>query len=148
VCDALGGVDPLRRHEVLWHPRALDVPAMNAASARLVGEHDFAAYCRRRDGATTLRRLIWLRWERAEGGLAVATVEANAFCHNMVRSLVGALLAVGEGRRPVEWPAAVLAARRRDSAVNVVSPRGLTLEAVEYPPDAKVWDEGRVQRAR
>jgi len=114
----------------------------------LVGEHDFAAYCRRREGATTLRRLIWLRWERAEGGLAVATVEGNAFCHNMVRSLVGALLAVGEGRRPVEWPAAVLAARRRDSAVNVVSPRGLTLEAVEYPPDAKVWDEGRVQRAR
>jgi len=138
VCDALGGVDPLRRHEVLWHPHSLDVPAMNAACQSLLGEHDFAAYCRHRPGATTVRRLLWMGWERAEGGLAVATVEADAFCHNMVRALVGALLPVGEGRRPVSWPAEVLAARRRDSAVNVVPPHGLTLEAVEYPPDAEL----------
>jgi tRNA pseudouridine38-40 synthase len=146
VCDALGGVDPLRRREVFWSPRALDLSAMNAASAPLVGEHDFAAYCRRRDGATTVRRLICLQWERAEGDLAVATVEADAFCHNMVRALVGGLLPVGEGRRAVEWPAEVLAGRRRHSAVNVVPPHGLTLEAVTYPPDDQL--SARAEAAR
>jgi len=150
VCDELGGVDPLRRHHVLWHPRALDVDAMDAAATRLVGEHDFAAYCRRRAGATTLRRLLRMQWRRAEDGLAVATVEADAFCHNMVRALVGAMLVVGEGRRPVRWPADVLATGRRDSAVNVVGPRGLTLEEVRYPPDpelaARAVDARRLRR--
>jgi len=136
VCDDPAGVDPLRRRYVLWHARALDVEALNAASQRLLGEHDFAAFCRRRAGATTIRHLLRLQWARAEGGLAVATVEADAFCHNMVRALVGALLVVGEGRRPIEWPAEVLAGRVRDSAVNVVPPHGLTLEEVRYPADA------------
>jgi tRNA pseudouridine38-40 synthase len=136
VCDDPAGVDPLRRRYVLWHARPLDVATLDAASQRLVGEHDFAAFCRRRGGATTIRQLLRLEWARAEDGLAVATVEADAFCHNMVRALVGALLVVGEGRRPVEWPAQVLAGRVRDSAVNVVPPHGLTLEEVRYPADA------------
>jgi tRNA pseudouridine38-40 synthase len=141
ISDALGGVEPLRRAEGLWHPRALDVDAMNAGSAPLVGEHDFAAYCRRRldrDGreASTVRRLLRFGWARDPHGLLVAAVEADAFCHNMVRALVGALLAVGEGRRPVTWPAEVLAGRVRDSGVNVVPPHGLTLEEVRYPAAA------------
>jgi tRNA pseudouridine38-40 synthase len=135
VGDDPAGVDPLRRHEVLWHRRPLDVGAMAAAAAALVGEHDFAAFCRRRDGATTLRRLLRFDWARAERGLAVATVEADAFCHTMVRSLVGALLPVGEGRCRASWPAELLAAGARDSAVTVVPPHGLTLEEVRYPPD-------------
>jgi tRNA pseudouridine38-40 synthase len=145
IGDAPGGVDPLRRAEVLWHPRGLDVDAMNAAAAPLVGEHDFKAFCRRRldrDGgeASTVRRLLRFGWSRpavepGRGGLLVADVEADAFCHNMVRALVGALLAVGEGRRSVSWPAEVLAGRVRDSGVNVVPPHGLTLEEVRYPPD-------------
>ncbi|AXG78283.1 tRNA pseudouridine(38-40) synthase TruA [Streptomyces paludis] len=135
VTDHPGGVDPLLRSHVLWHDWELDVDAMNAASAGLLGEHDFAAYCKRREGATTIRTLQRLEWERGADGVVTATVRADAFCHNMVRSLVGALLFVGDGHRPVEWPAKVLAAGVRDSAVHVVRPHGLTLEEVGYPAD-------------
>ncbi len=133
VCDAPGGVDPLRRREVLWHNRPLDVDSLNAASARLVGEHDFAAFCRKREGATTIRELQRLDWVRGDDGVIVAAVVADAFCHSMVRALVGSLLAVGEGRRPVEWPAHVLANAVRDSGVHVAPAHGLTLEEVRYP---------------
>lgn len=126
--------DPLRRDDTVAWPRPLDAPAMDEAAAGLVGEHDFAAYCRPREGATTVRTLRRLRVEREPDGVVVATVEADAFCHNQVRSMMGALLAVGEGRRPTGWPAEVLAAGVRDSAVAVAPPHGLTLEHVDYPP--------------
>jgi tRNA pseudouridine38-40 synthase len=133
VCDDPGRADPLRRHETLCHSRPLDLAVMNEAALALLGEHDFAAFCRRRQGATTIRTLRGLDWRRDEAGIAVATVVADAFCHNMVRSLVGALLAVGEGRRPAGWPAGVLAAAVRDPAVRVAPPHGLCLEEVGYP---------------
>ena len=134
VCDDEAAADPLRRHETLWYFRGLDLAAMNEAARRCLGEHDFAAFCRRREGATTIRALRTLAWHRDDHGTAIATVVADAFCHNMVRSLVGALLAVGEGRRPPSWPAAVLAAAVRDPAVRVVPAHGLCLEEVGYPP--------------
>jgi len=133
VCDDPATADPLRRHETLWHPRGLDLAAMNAAAATLTGEHDFAAFCRRREGATTVRALRRLDWRRDDDRVAVACVVADAFCHNMVRALVGALLAVGEGSRPPSWPSAVLAAAVRDPAVRVVPSHGLCLEEVRYP---------------
>ena len=111
---------------------------MNEAAAALLGERDFAAFCRRRPGATTVRTLRVLDWRRDGDGRAVATVVADAFCHNMVRALVGALLAVGEGRRPPGWPAEVLAAAVRDPAVRVVAPHGLCLEEVGYPGPAEL----------
>ena len=126
--------DPLRRKDTLAWPRALDAPAMDEAAGGLVGEHDFAAYCRPREGATTVRTLRRIRVERELDGVVVATVEADAFCHNQVRSMMGALLAVGEGRRPTSWPAEVLSAGVRDSAVTVAPPHGLTLVHVDYPP--------------
>ncbi|MBC6458557.1 tRNA pseudouridine(38-40) synthase TruA [Actinomadura sp. HBU206391] len=135
VCDDPVGVEPLRRHDMVWHPRPLNVDRMNAATALLLGEHDFAAFCRRREGATTIRRLLRYEWARERERVAVATVEADAFCHSMVRALVGALLAVGDGRREVGWPAEVLAARVRDSAVNVAPAHGLSLEEIRYPGD-------------
>ncbi|MGW8379141.1 tRNA pseudouridine(38-40) synthase TruA [Streptomyces sp. ODS28] len=135
VSDHPGGVDPLRRGFVLWHNWPLDMDAMNEAARQLVGEHDFAAYCKKREGATTVRTLRELKWERGADGVLEATVLADAFCHNMVRSLVGALLFVGDGHRPPEWPGKVLAAGVRDSAVHVVRPHGLTLEEVGYPAD-------------
>jgi tRNA pseudouridine38-40 synthase len=138
VCDEEARADPLRRQETLWSFRRLDVAAMNEAARPLLGEHDFAAFCRRRPGATTIRTLRILDWRRDGDGLAVATVVADAFCHNMVRALVGALLAVGEGRRPPGWPAEVLAAAVRDPAVRVVAPHGLCLEEVGYPPPAEL----------
>jgi tRNA pseudouridine38-40 synthase len=151
VCDAPGGVDPLRRREVLWHNRPLDVERMNAAAARLLGEHDFAAFCKKREGATTiraLRRLDWARGEpeQADGGIVAATVVADAFCHSMVRALVGALLAVGDGRRPVEWPGEVLARAVRDSGVNVAPAHGLCLEEVGYPPPGELAERAAQTR--
>ena len=146
VTDHPGGVDPLLRGHVLWHDWPLDVDAMNAASERLLGEHDFAAYCKRRDGATTIRTLQRLDWARGADGIVTATVRADAFCHNMVRSLVGALLFVGDGHRPPEWPAQVLAAGVRDSAVHVVRPHGLTLEEVGYPADDQLAARNRESR--
>ena len=133
-----GPIDPLRRRDTLAWGHALDLAAMNAAAQLLTGEHDFAAYCKRREGATTIRRLIALTWTRATDGVLQARVEADAFCHSMVRALVGALLTVGEGRRPVPWPGEVLAAGVRDSAVPVVPAHGLCLEEVRYPPDAEL----------
>ncbi|MFG2598325.1 tRNA pseudouridine(38-40) synthase TruA [Streptomyces sp. NPDC048462] len=136
VADRPGGVDPLIRGHVLWHDRTLDVGAMNEAAARMTGEHDFAAYCKKREGATTIRTLQELSWARDEAsGVMTATVQADAFCHNMVRALIGAALFVGDGRRPAAWPAEVLAARVRDPGVHVVRPHGLTLEEVAYPAD-------------
>ncbi|MEV1067896.1 tRNA pseudouridine(38-40) synthase TruA [Streptomyces sp. NPDC050263] len=135
VTDDPGGVDPLLRSHVLWHDWPLDVDAMNEAARRLLGEHDFAAYCKRREGATTIRTLQELSLVRGEDGVITATVRADAFCHNMVRSLIGALLFVGDGHRGDEWPGKVLAAGVRDSAVHVVRPHGLTLEEVGYPAD-------------
>jgi tRNA pseudouridine38-40 synthase len=148
VSDHPGGVDPLRRGHVLWHNWPLDVDAMNAAAEALLGEHDFAAYCKKREGATTIRTLQELRWARREDGTIEATVKADAFCHNMVRSLVGAMLFVGDGHRPPEWPGKVLAAGVRDSAVHVVRPHGLTLEQVGYPADADLAARNRAARNR
>ena len=138
VGDHPGGVDPLLRGHVLWHDRPVEVEKMNAAGALLLGEHDFAAYCKKREGATTIRTLLEVGWARGADGVAVATVKADAFCHNMVRALVGAMILVGDGHRPVAFPAEVLAGRVRHSAVNVVRPHGLTLEEVAYPPDAQL----------
>ncbi|MDX2596982.1 tRNA pseudouridine(38-40) synthase TruA [Streptomyces sp. WI03-4A] len=135
VTDNPGGVDPLLRGHVLWHDWPLDVDAMNEAARALLGEHDFAAYCKRREGATTIRTLQELSLVRGGDGVITATVRADAFCHNMVRSLIGALLFVGDGHRGPEWPGKVLAAGVRDSAVHVVRPHGLTLEEVGYPAD-------------
>jgi tRNA pseudouridine38-40 synthase len=133
VCDESAAADPLRRGDTLFHPRPLDVSLMNQAAAALAGEHDFAAFCRRREGASTVRALLRLDWQRTAPGLAVATVVADAFCHNMVRALTGALLAVGDGRKPPGWPAGVLAARVRDPAVHVAPAHALCLEEVCYP---------------
>ncbi len=135
VADAPHLVDPLARRSVLAWGRSLDLAAMNDAAAGLLGEHDFAAFCKKREGATTIRTLTDLRWDRDDQGLAVATVRADAFCHNMVRALVGALVAVGEGRREPGWVADVLGRGERDPAVTVVHAHGLTLEEVGYPAD-------------
>ena len=140
VCDDPALADPLERHRTVWHfPRErLDVGAMNAAAAGLLGEHDFAAFCKKREGATTIRALLRLDWCRDDAGIAVSTVIADAFCHNMVRALMGAMIAVGEGRQAVAWPARVLADGARDPGVRVMAPHGLCLEEVGYPPDGEL----------
>ncbi|MBM7490915.1 tRNA pseudouridine38-40 synthase [Micromonospora luteifusca] len=135
VTDAPFGAEPLRRHEVLAWPKPLDLAALNAAANGLVGEHDFAAYCRRKENATTLREVTRLDWRRDPDDILVATVQADAFCQAMVRSLVGAMLVAGDGRRPVEWPGSLLTRQERSSEVTVAPAHGLTLVAVGYPAD-------------
>jgi len=147
VCDDPARADPLRRHDTLWYRRALDVGRMNDAGRACLGERDFAAFCRSRDGASTIRELVRLDWNRAEPGVCVATVVADAFCHNMVRALTGALLAVGDGSKPPEWPGRLLAAGKRDPAVRVMPPHGLCLEEVGYPPPAALADRAAVTRS-
>jgi tRNA pseudouridine38-40 synthase len=136
VCDAEACADPMRRNDTLWHRWPLDTGLMNEAASACLGEHDFAAFCRRRPGATTVRQLLRLDWLRDAAGVITGTVVADAFCHNMVRALVGALLAIGDGRRPPGWLAEVLAARVRHPAVTVAPPHPLCLEQVGYPSDA------------
>lgn len=135
VCDDPAGPDPLERHRTLFFPRPLDLDAMNEAAKALHGEHDFAAFCKPRDFATTVRAILDLEWRRDADGVAVMDIRADAFCHSMVRSVVGVLLPVGEGRKPVAWPGEVLAAAERSSGVTVMPPHPLTLVAVGYPPD-------------
>lgn len=150
ICDHDGGGDPLRRRYVLAWRRALDVAAMSDAAGRLLGLHDFAAFCKRRETGTSIRTLECFEVTR-HGREIVCTVQADAFCHSMIRSLVGALLAVGEGRRPPAWPAEQLAASSRAVGSSVAPAHGLTLVEVGYPADAELASrttQTRQQRAR
>jgi tRNA pseudouridine38-40 synthase len=152
LTDDPSGPPPLRRTDTVAWPRTLDVDAMTSASGLLLGEHDFAAFCRRREGATTIRTLQALTLERetdSDGNDIIRIgASADAFCHSMVRSLVGALLAVGEGRRTPEWPGGLLPRTERAGDVPVAPAHGLTLVAVDYPLDRDLAARGLVTRAR
>jgi tRNA pseudouridine38-40 synthase len=148
IVDDPGVVDPLVRGHVLEWPRALDVTAMAEASQHLLGERDFASFCKRREGATTVRTLLALSWTRLPAGGIEVTVRADAFCHSMVRSLVGCLLSVGEGRRPVSWPGEILAGGARSPSVVVAPAHGLTLEEVGYPSDDELAAQAVLTRRR
>ena len=137
IGDNRWGVDPLRRRDTVAALRPLDDVAMAAAAQRLLGEHDFAAFCRRREGASTIRELQRLDVDR-DGDVITVTARADAFCHSMVRSLVGALWAVGEGRKEPAWPGSLLPCRERVSGVSVAPAHGLTLVEVGYPPDGEL----------
>jgi tRNA pseudouridine38-40 synthase len=147
LTDDPSGPPPLRRADTVGWPRTLDAEAMALAAGLLLGEHDYAAFCRRREGATTIRTLLALDVVRA-GGLITVAASADAFCHSMVRSLVGALLAVGEGRRPPEWPAGLLTRIDRAGDVPVAPAGGLTLVRVDYPPDEDLAARALITRAR
>ena len=145
ITDADTGPDPLRRLDTAAWPRPLDVPAMQRAAEALLGLHDFAAFCRRREGASTIRSLQRLDVRRS-GELIEITVQADAFCHSMVRSLVGALAMVGAGLRDERWPAELLTLGRRADDVTVAPPHGLNLVAVGYPAESEL--AGRVEQTR
>jgi tRNA pseudouridine38-40 synthase len=139
------GVEPHQARYVTGWPRALDVDAMTTASRNLLGLHDFAAFCRHREAATTIRDLQRFDWER-DGDLVTAHVSADAFCWSMVRSLVGAVLAVGERRRTADWCAELLTSTRRSSDFAAAPARGLTLVGVDYPADSALQARTLVTR--
>ncbi len=144
------GAPPLLARSVVACRPGVDLDAMREASRKLLGLHDFAAFCRRREGATTVRELQRFEWvatpiggpgvdrpgSEPEAAMLTAYVSADAFCWSMVRSLVGAVLAVGEGRRTPEWVESLLGQRERSSAVTVAPAHGLSLIGVDYPADA------------
>ena len=145
LCTAPYGVEPqVARYVTAW-PRPLDVDAMAAASRDLLGLHDFAAFCKPRVGATTIRDLQWLDWS-SDGDHITAHVTADAFCWSMVRSLVGALLAVGEHRREPGWCGGLLTSTRRSSDFAAAPARGLTLIRVDYPADDQLEARTKVTR--
>lgn len=137
ISTAPYGVQPQQARFTAAWSRALDLDAMTGASQNLLGLHDFAAFCRRREGATTIRDLQRLDWSR-DGELITAHITADAFCWSMVRSLVGALLVVGEHRRSGDWCRALLTATGRSSEFAIAPARGLTLIQVDYPPDEEL----------
>jgi tRNA pseudouridine38-40 synthase len=137
IADAGAAQDPLARAFTVWHPRALDAMAMNAAARTLAGPGlaDWAAYCRPRERATTIRDLQSFSWNREPDGVLVARLQADAFCHSMVRALVGACIAVGEGVLAPADPLAIREVGERTSAFKVMPANGLVLTEVGYPPD-------------
>ncbi|MCT9001958.1 tRNA pseudouridine(38-40) synthase TruA [Microbacterium memoriense] len=143
-----GPYDPLERGRTTTVKAPLDVEAMDAAARSLIGLHDFAAYCKWREGATTIRTLLDFGWHRDDHGILIANVKADAFCHSMVRALVGACTRVGEGRLT---PADVV--RLRDEALRtsefpVLAARGLTLIEVGYPAEDLLALRAEQTRAR
>jgi tRNA pseudouridine38-40 synthase len=125
-------IDPVRRHD-RWHiGEPLDVPAMRAGAKRLLGQHDYAAFCRNRQRKTTVRRLDVLTLTRPRPGTIHVRLAGPAFCHQMVRAIVGCLVEVGLGKEDPAWIGEVLAARDRSLAARVAPAHGLTLERVSY----------------
>lgn len=148
LADDPARLDPLRRHEVVVLGDRVDVEAMDEAAQGLTGLADFAAFCKRREGATTVRTLLEYSWRRTDDGLVEGRVVADAFCHSMVRALVGAVVPVGQGRAEVDWPRAVLEAGQRDPRVKVMPAHGLSLQEVTYPPDDRLAARAEEARAR
>jgi len=127
-----------------WTHGALDEQAMAAAAECLVGEHDFtsfrAAECQARSPVRRMHSVA----VRRQGDVLLFDFHANAFLHHMIRNLVGSLIFVGKGRRPVEWMAELLAARNRTIAAPTFAPDGLYLCGVEYPERWPLPGGGRI----
>ncbi|QCP07575.1 tRNA pseudouridine(38-40) synthase TruA [Micrococcus luteus] len=137
IDDAPDRRDPRTRAFTHWHGAALDERLMALEADAVLGLHDFLSFCRPREGATTIREVQDLRVARDEDGSVRVRIRADAFCHNMVRAVVGALLQVGEGSREPGWLGLRVATPARDSQVRLAPPRGLTLLAVGYPEDGE-----------
>jgi tRNA pseudouridine38-40 synthase len=137
-------IAPLSRYDVAPWYRPLDVDLMNKASALVLGHHDFAAFCKFKEGGTTIRTLEKYQWHRDPEGVLIAEVVADAFCYSMVRNLVGAVVCVADGRKDPSWMAELLANKERVSDSLVFPARGLSLTRVEYPSNDELLDRARV----
>ena len=136
-------IPPINRYDIASWYRPLDAELMNSASSLVLGHHDFAAFCKFKEGGTTLRTLEEFHWER-QGDLLVATVVADAFCYSMVRNLVGAVVCVADGRKEASWVGELLANKERVSDSLVFPARGLTLTSVEYPTNDQLLERAKV----
>lgn len=148
IADTESFHDPLQRLRTTWYHGTLDVDLMDAAATSMVGLHDFASYCKPRPGATTIRTLQDFTWRRDSDGVLVGSLRADAFCHSMVRALVGATVSVGEGKLDGEHLADLRVDRARTSEFKVMQARGLTLVQVGYPEDVELAIRAVETRAR
>ena len=137
IIDSGRTTPPLDRYDSAEWFRELDIDLMNKGSQLLLGEHDFFAFCKFREGGTTIRNLLQFNWARDEKGYAVATVKAESFRYNMVRNLVGAAVCVGEKRFEPEWMLKTLEDKVRIPDSYVFPAKGLTLVSVEYPAESE-----------
>ncbi|MBI0089453.1 tRNA pseudouridine synthase A [Bifidobacterium sp. W8113] len=162
--------DPRMRGYVLDLEGSLDLQAMNEAATECIGLHDFGSFARPNPGGTTIRKVLAAHWDQVptvnlfgadpgrsavgylppfmESGLTVFRIVADAFAHNMVRSLVAACIQVGQGRRSVQWFADKVAHPLREGSTGPIDARGLTLEHVAYPPDDQLAERAQAIRAR
>ena len=148
IIDNNDVVPPQSRYDVASWYRPLDVDLMNHASALLLGTHDYAAFCKFREGGTTIRTLETYQWRRDREGYLVADVVADAFCYSMVRNLVGAIVCVADGRKDPEWISTLLENKERVSDSLVFPARGLTLYKVDYPDAAELLERAKKTVAR
>lgn len=125
--------DPFAARHSWWVPEPLDVLALHLSADPFVGEHDFAAFCRRGpEGSTTVRRVLDSGWREMGDGVLRYEIRAGAFCWQMVRSLVGTMVEAGRGRRRPGETLAALRSRDRSAAGPVAPPHGLCLWEVGY----------------
>ena len=148
ILDANKVIPPLHRYDVASWYKPLAVDQLNEASALLLGDHDFAAYCKFREGATTIRQLQRFEWVRDSDGYLVGDIVADAFCYSMVRNLVGAVVCVADGRFGPEWIQETLANKVRVSDSLVFPACGLTLRQVDYPSDSELLERAAKTVAR
>ena len=152
VTTSPAGALPLRRADTAVWSKPVDIDAMQQAANLLVGLHDFAAFCKAKPHATTIRELESFTWEGTstptEPNLYQAHVVADAFCWSMVRSLVGCCLAVGQGRRDVDFATAMLAESQRSSQIPVALAKGLCLVGVDYPAPEELSARAEATRAK
>jgi len=148
ILDENKVIPPLARFNTAPWYRPLDVDQMNRASALLLGTHDFAAFCKFREGATTIRTLETYQWRRDRDGYLVGDVVADAFCYSMVRNLVGAIVCVADGRKEADWISTLLENKERVSDSLVFPARGLSLYKVDYPDDAELLERAAKTVAR
>jgi tRNA pseudouridine38-40 synthase len=148
ILDENKVIQPLARLNTASWYRPLDVDVMNRASALLLGTHNYAAFCKYREGATTVRTLETYQWRHDEEGCLVADVVADAFCYSMVRNLVGAIVCVADGRKDPEWISTLLEDKERVSDSLVFPARGLTLYKVDYPDAAELLERAKKTVAR
>jgi tRNA pseudouridine38-40 synthase len=134
IIDAGKVTAPLNRYDSAEWFRPLDIELMNAGSKLLLGEHDFFAFCKFREGGSTVKNLMRFDWHRDQHGVVIGEVKADSFRYNMVRNLVGAAVCVGEGRFKPEWMLKTLQDKVRISDSYVFPAKGLTLISIEYPP--------------
>lgn len=141
-------VDPLSRLYTAALKEEIDLKLLNETSDALLGLRDFATFCKQREGATTVRTLEEFAWVEEPDGTLVGRIKADAFCHSMVRALVGGVISVASGRLSLPQFLALVEAKQRTSSLHVMPAHGLSLEEIIYPSPEEYAQRANATRAK